>query len=314
VVPALENVVLEVTVLSDAKIRAAKPREKAYKLTDSHRLYLLVKPGGSKLWKWSYTYDGKQKTMHFGIYPLVGLLDARVKRNEARSVLDEGRDPAVVKRLRIEANLQSARITFELVAREWHETTKAQWVAVHAEDVRRSLQRDVFPTIGALPIAELTPPLIMEALTSIEARGAIETAKRVRQSISAVFVYAIARGMVEKDPVEKLGAALKPLRKGRQPAITDLNRLRKMIRDAEEDFARPITRLALRLLALTAVRPNEIRGATWQEFENLDGPAPLWRIPATRMKGDVDRKEEAGVTIWFRWPSKVSRSCARSGH
>jgi hypothetical protein len=90
-------------MLNDAKIRAAKAREKAYKLTDSHRLYLLVKPGGSKLWKWSYAYDGKQKTMHFGIYPMVSLVDARAKRDEARAQLQDGRDPAVVKKLRIEA-------------------------------------------------------------------------------------------------------------------------------------------------------------------------------------------------------------------
>jgi len=281
-------------MLNDAKVRAAKPREKAYKLTDSHRLYLLVKPGGSKLWKWSYAYAGKQKTMHFGIYPLVSLLEARAKRDEARAQLSDGRDPAIVKRLRIEANVQSARTTFELVAREWHGVSKTQWAAIHAEDVLRSLERDVFPKIGELPIAELTPPLIMEALQAVETRGAIETAKRLRQRISAVFVFAIAKGLASSDPADKLAAALKPLRKGRQPAITDLGRLRKMISDAEQDYARPVTRLALRLLALTSVRPSEVRGAEWQEFEDLNGPAPLWRIPSARMKGDLDRKEEVG--------------------
>ena len=281
-------------MLNDAKIRAAKAREKAYKLTDSHRLYLLIKPGGSKLWKWSYAYDGKQKTMHFGIYPLVSLVDARAKRDEARAQLQDGRDPAVVKKLRIEANLEAARNTFERVACEWHENSKSQWAAIHADDVLRSLERDVFPSIGPLPISELTAPIIFEVLKEIEERGAIETAKRVRQRISAVFVYGIAKGIADKDPAEKLGAVLKPLRKGRQPAITDLSRLRVMIKDAEGDYARPVTRLALRLLALTAVRPSEIRGAQWEEFEDLDGTAPLWRIPAARMKGDLDRKEGIG--------------------
>jgi hypothetical protein len=117
-------VVPETNVLTDAKIRAVKPRDKAFKLTDSHRLYLLVKPGGSRLWKWSYAYNGKQKTMHLGIYPMLSLVDARAKRDEARLQLGEGRDPAIVKRLRIEANLQSARTTFELVAREWHDVYK----------------------------------------------------------------------------------------------------------------------------------------------------------------------------------------------
>jgi len=144
-----------------------------------------------------------------------------------------------------------------------------------------------------LPITQLTPPLILGALREIETRGAIETAKRVRQRISAVFVYGIAR-WIASDPAEKLGAVLKPLRKGRQPAITEIVPLRKMILAAEEDNARPITRLGLRMLALTAVRPSELRGAEWAEFEDLDGKLPLWRIPSARMKGDLDRKEEAG--------------------
>lgn len=281
-------------MLNDARLRAARPRDKAYKLTDSYRLYLLVTPGGGKLWRWNYTFDGKQKSMAFGVYPMVSLVEAREKRDEARAQVAEGRDPNVVKRLRIEANLEVARTTFELVAREWHANAKGQWAAIHAADILRTLERDVFPAIGALPISQLTPPIVLEVLRDIEDRGAIETAKRVRQRISAVFVHAISKGLAEKDPAEKLGAVLKPLRKGRQPAITDLAQLRRMINDAEEDLARPVTRLALRLLALTAVRPNEIRGALWEEFEDLDGKAPLWRIPAARMKGKIERKEELG--------------------
>lgn len=281
-------------MLNDAKLRAAKPREKAYKLTDSYRLYALVTPNGSKLWRWNYSYGGKQKSMALGIYPMVSLLDARAKRDEARAVLAEGRDPAVVRKLRVDANLAAARNTFEIIAREWHANSKPQWAPVHADDVIRSLERDVFPRIGSFPIADLTAPKILEVLKAIEDRAAIETAKRVRQRISATFVYGIAKGICERDPAEKLGAVLKPLRKGRQPAITDLARLRRMINDAEEDHARPITRLALRLLALTAVRPSEVRGARWDEFENLNDSHPLWRIPSARMKGDLRRKEDIG--------------------
>ena len=281
-------------MLTDAKVRSAKPRSKAYKIADATRLFLLVSPSGGKLWRWNYSYDGKNKTMAFGAYPHVSLADARTKRDEAYSLLCEGRDPAVEKKLRIEANIEASRQTFERLAREWHENAKPQWAARHADDVLRSLERDVFPSIGTLPITELTPPLILGVLREIESRGAIETAKRARQRISATFVYGIAKGIVSHDPAEKLGAVLKPLRKGRQPAITELAPLQEMILAAEEDYARPITRLALRFLALTAVRPNELRGAFWAEFEDLDGPLPLWRIPAWRMKGDLDRKEEPG--------------------
>ncbi len=279
-------------MLSDAKVRAAKPRPKPYKLTDANRLFLLVTPSGGKLWRYGYSYDGKQKQLTFGAYPQVSLSDARVKRDEAAGMLAEGHDPVIVKKLKIEATVEASRRTFERIAREWYANAKSQWAKVHAADIIRSLERDVFPTIGDLPIGQLTPPLILGVLREIEARGAIETAKRVRQRISAVFVYGIAQGIVQTDPSEKLGKVLKPLRKGRQPAITDLAPLRKMIVTAEEDYARPITRLALRLLALTAVRPSELRGAQWCEFQDLDGKLPLWRIPAARMKGDLDRKDE----------------------
>ena len=247
-------------MLTDMKVRSAKPRPKSYKLADANRLFLLVVPSGGKLWRWNYNYDGKNKTMAFGAYPLVSLADARTKRDEAYITLCEGHDPAVVKKLRIDANIEAGRQTFERIAREWHENARSQWAKIHAADIIRSLERDVFPAIGALPIAQLTPPLVLGVLREIEARGSIETAKRVRQRISSVFVYGIAQGIVQTDPAEKLGKVLKPLRKGRQPAITDLVPLRRMIIAAEEDYARPITRLALRLLALTAVRPSELRG------------------------------------------------------
>ncbi|OJU16265.1 MULTISPECIES: integrase arm-type DNA-binding domain-containing protein [unclassified Sphingomonas] len=279
-------------MLTDAIVRAAKKRAKPYKISDGNRLYLLVTPGGGKLWRWNYEYDHKQKSMAFGAYPDVSLADARERRKEAAALVAQGLDPTVVKKLKVEANLEAARQTFERVARAWHENGRSQWAKVHANDIIRSLERDVFPTIGSLPIGQITPPLVLGVLREIEARGAIETAKRVRQRISAVFIHAIAEGIAQSDPAEKLGAVLKPLRKGRQPAITELVPLRKMIIAAEEDYARPITRLALRLLALTAVRPSELRGAYWAELEDLNGKEPLWRIPAARMKGDLDRKAE----------------------
>lgn len=223
-------------MLTDVKVRTAKPRPKPYKIADANRLFLLVTPSGGKLWRWNYNYDGKNKSMAFGAYPAVSLADARDKRDEAFASLSEGHDPSVAKKLKIEANLEAGRQTFERVAREWHSNAKAQWARIHAADVIRSLERDVFPTIGDLPIAQLTPPIVLGVLREIEARGSIETAKRIRQRISHVFIYGIAQGIVQSDPAEKLGKVLKPLRKGRQPAITELVPLRKMIITAEEDM------------------------------------------------------------------------------
>lgn len=280
-------------MLSDAAVRNAKPKDKPYKLSDAHQLYLLVTPSGGKLWRMNYTYDRRQKSLSFGQYPLVSLNEARTKRDDARKLLMEGRDPVIVKQLQIDAQIEAHRNTFDKVARTWHDTVKSQWARRHADDILRSLERDVFPAIGALPISEISPPIVMKLLRAIEDRGAIETAKRTRQRISAVFVFAIAEGVAEKDPSEKLGGALKPMpRRGRQPAITNLILLRKMLIEAEDDFARPVTRLALRLLALTAVRPSELRGAQWSEFEGLNSKTPLWRVPAARMKGSLERKEE----------------------
>jgi integrase len=282
-------------MLNDAKLRAARPREKAYKLTDAHQLYLFVTPKGGRLWRMDYAFDGKRKCLSIGPYPLVSLVEARVKRDHARKLLAEGKDPTVVKKLRVQENIEAARMTFERVAREWHEANKPQWAKVHAAEVIRTLERDVFPRIGTLPIRELTPPKVLEVLRAIENRSAIETAKRIRQRISTIYAYAIASGLAEADPAEKVGAALKPLpKRGRQPAITDIVGLRKLLATVDGDFARPVTRLALRLIALTAVRPGELRGALWQEFEHLDGEAPLWRIPAERMKGGMERKDELG--------------------
>lgn len=280
-------------MLSDAKVRAAQPRDRAYKLADGHQLYLFVTPSGGKLWRMDYQFDGKRKSLSFGKYPLVTLAEARRKRDDARRTLEDGHDPGVAKKLKLKANVEASRNTFEKVAREWHEVNAPQWAKVHAADVLRSFERDVFPAIGSLPIAALTPPKLLEVLRAVEARSAIETAKRLRQRISGVYAYAIASGIAEIDPAEKVGAALKPMpKKGRQPAITDIVELRRMLATVDGDVARPVTRLALRLIALTAVRPGELRGAEWIEFEGLDGGTPLWRIPAARMKGDLNRKDD----------------------
>ncbi|MDX5985129.1 tyrosine-type recombinase/integrase [Sphingomonas echinoides] len=158
-------------MLTDARVRNAKPRNNSYKLSDGHGFNLLVKPNGSKYWRWSYRYDGKQKAMAFGSYPAISLADARAKRDEAFAILSEGRDPAIAKKLKIEARLEAARQTFERTARAWHENAKWQWAKRHANDVLRSLRRDVFPALGNLPIAEITPPLVLAPIRRYRFHG-----------------------------------------------------------------------------------------------------------------------------------------------
>jgi len=294
-------------VLTDAKIKAAKPRDAAYKLVDSGQLFLHVTPAGGRHWRMNYTFGrnakGKpaQKTLTFGPYPALTLLDARRKRDEAKDLLRDGRDPAVERRLTSRTRVAAHENTFEAVARRWHQLRTPTWSTVHAADVLQSLDRDVFPEIGDLPLTSIESPKVLELLNVVERRGAIETAHRLRQRISDIFVYGIATGLAKADPAASLGKALrKKPRSKKQPSIIDrlrdhdeqIKAVRQMLADCDGERCRASTKFALRLLALTAVRPNEVQHARWDELEGLDGPEPLWRIPAARMKGDQDRKAE----------------------
>ncbi len=270
-------------MLTDAGVRAAKPKERAYKLTDGGGLVLFVAPTGSKLWRMRYTFGGKEKLLSFGPYPQVSLAQARDERDGAKKLLRAGKDPAVEKKIN-HANVGDESGTFEAIAREWHARNVPIWTEQHAGNVIDSLAAYVFPALGKLPINEITAPMVLRVLREIEARPAIETARRVRQRVSAVFVYAIALGIGENDPAAIVRGAMAPMVKGRQPAVTDLAEAREVLARVEAIPAHPTTKLANRLLALTVVRPGELRAARWVEFEGLDGPEPLWRVPAERMK------------------------------
>jgi integrase len=285
-------------MLSDTKVRGAKGTGKAYKLSDGEQLYLHVSAVGGRVWRMNYQFgrnaQGKpaQKTLTIGPYPAISLKDARDARDLAKSMLAKGIEPRPGDLFERGAG-HDTRPTFKGVAMAWHKLQMQRWSKVHAKDVLDCLEKLVFPAIGDLAIEDIQSPEVLRLLQKIVEGGAIETAHRTRQRISAIFVYGIATDQTVRDPAASLAIALprKPKAKP-QPAITDLPALRQMLVDCEAERCRAHTKLALRLLALTAVRPNEIHGARWDEFEDLDGEEPLWRIPAHRMKGDVDRKAE----------------------
>lgn len=286
-------------MLTDVKVRKAVPGARDYKLADAHGLYLLVRPNGSRLWRMKYRVAGKEKLLSFGAYPEVSLIEARDLRDAARKAVRGGLDPAAENRRRAMVNHDQAALTFEAIARRWHDLERGRWAPVHADDVIRSLERDVFPDLGSLPIAGIDPPLVLAALRKVEQRGSIETAKRVRQRMSAVFVFGISEGICSTDPAAIITRALKPKpKKKRQPAITDIAELRRLLKVTEASGASPVTLLASRLLALTAVRPGMVRGVEWGEFLNIgwddegDAPEALWRVPAERMKLVADRKDD----------------------
>ena len=276
--------------LTDVQIRKAKPAEKPYKLNDGNGLHLYVSAAGGKTWRYRYEFEGKEQLLTIGRYPAISLADAREERAAARAALKAGRNPTAKKqRIRSKATVNSepepSGPTFEAVAREWYDLNKGQWTYTHSGDVLRSLEKDIFPGLGDKPIASLDAPTTLGELRKIEARGAVETARRIRQRMSAVFAYAIASGIATHDPAAQVTKAMAPIvRKGRQPAITDLEGVQEVLRRGEGAPAHPVTKLALRLLALTAIRPGELRGARWDELQDLDGRSPRWVIPAARMK------------------------------
>lgn len=271
-------------MLTDIQIRKAKSAEKAYKLFDSGGLFIQISVSGSKLWRLKYRLRGKEKLLAIGAYPNISLAEARGIRDRAKDDLKAGRDPSAVKKLeRLAINRPDAD-TFEILAREWYELQRPQWVERHANDVIDSLEREVFPYLGSFLISDLTPIDVLPILRTIEKRGAIETARRVRQRMSAVFVYAIASGRANSDPAAVVQKAMAPLKKGRQPAIIDLAEVRTMLRATEATPASPVTKLGLRILALTAVRPGTLVSTPWSEWTEETLEEGVWQIPSARMK------------------------------
>jgi len=288
-------------MLTDLKARQAKPRDKDYKLADSGGLYLFVTTKGYRSWRMKYRFAGKEKRLVFGPYPDVSLTEARDKRDEAKRLMRDHRDPAIEETKRRLAAAADHEATFESVARRWHAMHESRWASVHAGDVLRSLEHEIFPALGAVPLRQIDAPLVLASLRKIEARGSLETAKRVRQRMSAVFVHAISEGICGSDPAAMVAKAMKPARKRtKQPGVAEIDGLRSLLTTVEASGASPVTKVASRLLALTAVRPAVLRGATWEEFEGIDwsspdpaaANAPLWRVPSNRMKLVLNRKDD----------------------
>jgi integrase len=279
-------------MLTDIAVRKAKAADKPYKMGDGKGLYVLVMPAGGKSWRMDYRFDGKRRTMTFGRYPDVSLVEAREKREAARKQLSDGIDPGA------EVEAPPPPATFEAVAREWHALNTPRWKPSHAASVMSQMEQDVFPVLGSKVIDTINAPMVLAALRQIEARGAIDTARRLRQRISAVFVFGIASGICSDDPAAIIMRAMAPMKiAGLRPALTTIEEARQIIAACDAADGTANVKLAMRLLALTSVRPGEVLGAAWDEFEGLDGDAPLWRIPKERMKGELGAQYEHWVPL-----------------
>jgi integrase len=272
-------------MLTNAAVKAARPRAAAYKLADGAGLHLYVAPTGLKSFRLRFRFGGREQLLTIGSYPQVDLVAARARAEAARAQLARNEDPRT----------RSSRVeSFEAAARAWHAVQAEGWTPVHAADVLGSLERDVFPAIGAEALETIEPADVLELLRTVERRGARETARRLRQRISAVFELAIGEGWCTNDPAEKVGRGLKkPAAVRHHAAVMTIVDARQLLAEVDQLEAAPAAKLASRFLALTAMRWAAVRGARWSEIEDLDGAAPIWRVPAARMKLAAAKKGDA---------------------
>ena len=269
-------------MLTDTRIKTAKPREKVYKLTDERGLHLSVYPNGSKLWHLRYRIEGKERTASLGKYPEVSLAEAREKRDQMRKLVANGIDPVQSQKADKEAKKLAQTNSFEAVARIWFEGWKAARSPRHAEYVIRRLEADVFPVVGSRAVSEIQAPELVKMMKAIQRRGALDIAKRCYQMTGQVFRYAIAHGIAERNPAGDIKPSdILPSRLKTNYARVDTKELPALLRAIEAYRGTPVTRLAIKLLSLTFVRTSELIGARWDEF---DLQAGQWRIPAERMK------------------------------
>ena len=265
--------------LNNTQIKSAKHRTRDYKVADGGGMYLLVKTNGGKYWRMDYRFRGKRNTLALGVYPTVSLKEAREKRRIARIHLENGRDPSEVRK---EEKRAMQVDDFEAVARQWWEHCKDTWTPKHAVRVLRWLENNVFRYLGNLYIDEITPKRVIVVIRKIEARGALDMANRVKQTISAVCRYAIQQGIATSNPAGDLDGIVRQ-RMVQHWASLPREELPQFLRALEfySDRGRKLTQQAIKLLLLTFVRSGELRGARWEEFDLED---KVWRIPANRMK------------------------------
>ncbi|MBB4860842.1 integrase [Novosphingobium chloroacetimidivorans] len=269
--------------LKELEVRYATKRQKDYKLADGEGLYVLVRPNGSKLWRLKYRFGGKEKLLSIGPYPKVSLADARLRRAEAKVALGQGRDPGA-------QDTPAHGTTFEEAARAWHANRLSSLEPSHAERLMTRLERDAFPALGAKQLKEITSSDVLAMVRTVEARGALDVSRRLKQHVSQIYRFAIPQGWAEQDPAAHITDLLKPKPRVRHMPRVGVRELAELVRaidqyDGEENpRRRAITRAAMLFTLLTWARTNETRLATWDELEGLDTPEPLWRVPAERMK------------------------------
>ena len=274
--------------LTDSEIEGFEPREQSYKRSDGHALYIFIRPNGSKLWRMNYRFEGKQKTLSFGAWPIVTLEEARALRNNAKRLLRQDIDPGAVQQSRKARRRGRAPTTFDVIADEFLEKRRLEGLAETTLSKKAWLLDFAREEMGVMPIAEIKPRDVLAVLRAIEAKGNYESAKRLRTTIGEVFRYAVATLRAETDPTPVLRGALISPKVRHMPAIVDAPRFARLIRAIWNYEGRGNTASALKLMALLFPRPGELRKATWSE---IDFNTSTWTIPAERMKMRREHKK-----------------------
>jgi len=272
----------EFVLLTDTEVKRAKGAEKPFKLADGGNLYLWVTPSGGKLWRWAYRFGGKQKLMTFGKYPDVSLARARERHAMQRSLLSDGIDPMEQKKVVKTTERAAAESSFASVAGRWIEHWKDDKSVRYVDSTRSRLATNILPGLGPLQIDDIEAPQIVQMVRAIEARGARDVAKRASETTGQIFCFAIAHGYAKRNPAKEIEPRdiLKASSKTNYARI-DAKELPGLLREIEVYRGTPITRFAMKLMALTFVRTSELIGAKWSEFDLED---QRWNIPAERMK------------------------------
>lgn len=270
---ALNNVACKNATAGGRKIK---------KLHDGGGLYLWVYANGCKYWRLRYKMRDKEKSMSLGVYPQVGLKEAREEADKQRKKIKDGIDPSIARKIEKQQHDDDARNSFEAVAMEWHSKQTNIWSEKYAGDVLCRLKKNVFPYLGNVPIREITARQLLNTIHIIEQRGSYDQAHRVSQVCSQVFLYGIQTDRCLNNPAADLKGGLTPHKKENYKAVTQ-EELPKLIKDIANyhKIGNKQTQLALQLMTLTFVRTSELIGAPWSEFDLENA---IWIVPAERMK------------------------------
>ena len=292
--------------LSNTAIKNARPTHKTRRIFDSKGLYLEISPKGGKWWRFKYRIFGKEKRISLGTYPEVTLREARERRDDARKLVANDIDPSEWRKSKKNLSLIQSESSFESIAREWFNRQSSSWVPSHANRIIRRLERDIFPWIGTKPVADITAPEVLSPLRRIEQRGAIETSHRALQNCSQIFRYAVATGLIQRDPTSDLKGALSPSTSKHFAAVTEPEKVAEILKAIDSYQGTLTVQCALKLAPLVFVRPGELRHAKWADID-FDKSEWRYRVSKTNVKHIVPLSKQSMNIIREIHPFSGSR-------